>query len=122
MRLAGIDFTPVTVALGSLTAAVGCEFSVLLASAARRGDPRLRRAVTLAAAVSATGYAVLGLSRLAVVSQFGLLLAASVALAYGAAKLLVLIIPPDSVPPAALPAAAHPQPATTPRETAGAIP
>jgi predicted RND superfamily exporter protein len=122
MRLAGVDFTPVTVALGSLTAAVGCEFSVLLASAARRRDPRLRRAVGLAAAVSATGYAVLGLSRLAVVSQFGLLLAASVALAYGAATLLVRIIPPTPNPPAALPAAGHPEPETAPRETAGARP
>jgi hypothetical protein len=82
----------------------------------------LRRAVGLAAAVSATGYAVLGLSRLAVVSQFGLLLAASVALAYGAATLLVRIIPPTPNPPAALPAAGHPEPETAPRETAGARP
>ncbi|MCF7550724.1 RND transporter [Pseudonocardia sp. WMMC193] len=85
--LTGTGLTPVTVALGSLTAAVGCEFTVLLLDAARRGDRGLRRAVLLAAAACATGYAVLTLSQLTVVAQFGLLLALSVAVALGAALL-----------------------------------
>ncbi|MHA6793053.1 RND transporter [Pseudonocardia bannensis] len=85
----GIGLTPVTVALGSLTAAVGCEFTVLLAEAARRGDAGLRRAVLLAAAASATGYAVLMLSELTVVAEFGMLLMLSVGLAIGSAALVV---------------------------------
>jgi len=86
--------SPVTAALGSLTAAVGCEFTVVLAEAARRADAGLRRAVGLAAAASAVGYAVLGFSGLAVVSQFGVLLAGSVVLAYASARLLVWLLPP----------------------------
>lgn len=91
--LAGIALTPVTVALGSLTAAVGCEFTVVLAEAARRGDRGMRRAVVVAAAASATGYAVLALSALSVVQGFGALLAASVGLALLAAALVVWLSP-----------------------------
>ena len=90
------SLTPVTAALGSLTAAVGCEFTVVLAEAARRRDPGLRRAVGLAAAASAVGSATLGFSGLAVVSQFGVLLAAAVGLAYAAARLLVWLLPPTA--------------------------
>jgi hypothetical protein len=90
------SLTPVTAALGSLTAAVGCEFTAVLAEAARRRDPGLRRAVGLAAAASAVGYATLGFSGLAVVSQFGVLLAGAVGLAYGAARLLVWLLPPTA--------------------------
>jgi hypothetical protein len=85
----GTGLTPVTVALGSLTAAVGCEFAVLLAEATRRGDRGLGRAVFLAAAASATGYAVLMVSALTVVVQFGLLLTLSVVLAFGSAAFVV---------------------------------
>lgn len=87
--VAGIGLTPVTIAIGSLTAAVGCEFTVLAAEAARRNDRSLRRAVLLAAAASATGYAVLVFSRLSVVAQFGLLLAVSVGVAMGSAAFVV---------------------------------
>jgi len=87
--ISGIGLTPVTVAIGSLTAAVGCEFTVLSAEAARRGDRSLRRAVVLAAAASATGYAVLVLSQLSVVAEFGVLLALSVGVAYGSAVFVV---------------------------------
>ncbi|MBW0089261.1 MMPL family transporter [Pseudonocardia sp. KRD-184] len=87
--VAGIGLTPVTIAIGSLTAAVGCEFTVLAAEAARRGDRSLHRAVLLAAAASATGYAVLMFSQLSVVAQFGLLLAVSVGVAMGSAVFVV---------------------------------
>ena len=86
---AGIGLTPVTIAIGSLTAAVGCEFTVLAAEAARRNDRSLHRAVLLAAAASATGYAVLMFSKLSVVTQFGLLLAVSVGVAMGSAVFVV---------------------------------
>ncbi|MEU4377240.1 RND transporter [Pseudonocardia alni] len=87
----GIGLTPITVALGSLTAAVGCEFTVVLAESARRGDRRLRRSAVVAAAASATGYAVLAFSQLSIVSEFGVLLAGSVGLAYASAALVVHI-------------------------------
>ncbi|GAA3239466.1 hypothetical protein GCM10017691_40670 [Pseudonocardia petroleophila] len=87
--VAGIGLTPVTIAIGSLTAAVGCEFTVLAAEAARRNDRSLHRAVLLAAAASATGYAVLMFSKLSVVAQFGLLLAVSVGVAMGSAVFVV---------------------------------
>lgn len=76
-----VPLTPITVALGSLTAAVGCEFTVLLSEAIQRGDRVLRRSVRLAAATSAIGYLVLVASQLQAIRQFGLLLAGSVVLA-----------------------------------------
>jgi predicted RND superfamily exporter protein len=79
--LTGTALSPITVALGSLTAAVGCEFTVLLSEAARRRNPALRRAVLLVTATSVVGYAVLVVSRIAVVREFGVLLAGAVILA-----------------------------------------
>jgi uncharacterized protein len=79
--LTGTPLSPITVALGSLTAAVGCEFTVLLSEASRRHNPALRRAVLLVTATSVVGYAVLMISGIAVVREFGLLLAGAVLLA-----------------------------------------
>ncbi|MDT7643848.1 MAG: uncharacterized protein QOC75_848 [Pseudonocardiales bacterium] len=79
--LTGTPLSPITVALGSLTAAVGCEFTVLLSEASRRSNPALRRAVLLVTATSVVGYAVLMISGIAVVREFGLLLAGAVLLA-----------------------------------------
>jgi predicted RND superfamily exporter protein len=79
--LTGTPLSPITVALGSLTAAVGCEFTVLLTEAGRRRNPALRRAVLLVTLASALGYAVLGISGIAVVREFGVLLAGAVVLA-----------------------------------------
>jgi predicted RND superfamily exporter protein len=93
LSLTGVPLTPVTVALGSLTAAVGCEFAVLLTVARRRDDPSLRRSVFLAAGMSALGYAVLALSALSVIRQFGLVLATSVVLALFAAICVTSTVP-----------------------------
>jgi hypothetical protein len=79
--LTGTPLSPITVALGSLTAAVGCEFTVLLTEAGRRRNPALRRAVLLVTLASALGYAVLVVSSIAVVREFGVLLAGAVVLA-----------------------------------------
>lgn len=95
MWLLGASLTPITVGLGSLTAAVACEFAVLLAVAGRQRDVALRRSVALAASASATGYAVLALSKLSVIAEFGVLLAASVGLAYLAAALTVRLASND---------------------------
>jgi predicted RND superfamily exporter protein len=87
--LLGVPLSPVTTALGALTAAVGCEFTVLASEAARRGDRRLLRSVLLAATSSAAGYAVLAASGLAVIREFGILLAGSVLLALLSAAVVV---------------------------------
>lgn len=79
--LTGTPLSPITVALGSLTAAVGCEFTVLLTEAGRRRNPALRRAVLLVTTTSVLGYAVLVVSGIAVVREFGVLLAGAVLLA-----------------------------------------
>ncbi|KAA9165984.1 MMPL family transporter [Amycolatopsis acidicola] len=89
MHLAGVPLSPVTVGLGSLTAAVGCEFTVLLAESARRNSRTLRRSVGLAALTSAVGYTVLSFSGLTAIREFGLLLAGSVLLALAAAACVV---------------------------------
>jgi predicted RND superfamily exporter protein len=94
LRLTGTALNPVTVALGSLTAAVGCEFTVLMAESVRTRDISLRRAIALATLTSGVGYAVLGVSRLAVMREFGALLAVSVALSYAAARFVVWVWPP----------------------------
>jgi predicted RND superfamily exporter protein len=90
----GTALNPLTVALGSLTAAVGCEFTVLVTESVRRADMRLRRAVEMAMLTSGLGYAVLAVSDLAVMRQFGVLLAASVVLSYLMARLVVWAWPP----------------------------
>jgi predicted RND superfamily exporter protein len=90
--LSGIPLSPITVALGSLTAAVGCEFTVLLSESARRGGTALP--VLLAAATSAVGYLVLTASDLAVIRQFGVLLAGAVCLALAAAAVVVAVTRP----------------------------
>lgn len=94
----GVALTPMTAGLGSLTAAVACEFTVLLALAQRRGDRMLARAVDLAAAASATGYAVLAVSDLGLIRGFGGLLAVTVAVALGASRLLVRALLPAATP------------------------
>lgn len=97
----GTPLNPLTVALGSLTAAVGCEFTIMTCDAVRGRDPRLRTAVALAALTSGAGFAVLAFSQLAVIREFGLLLALSVVLSYAAARFVVLVAPPAAAPPPA---------------------
>jgi predicted RND superfamily exporter protein len=90
LRVTGTPLTPLTVSLGSLTSAVGGEFAVM-ALARRQAGAAPFSAVTVAAGTSIIGFAVLGLSRLAVLRQFGLVLAASVLLALLAARAVVAI-------------------------------
>jgi hypothetical protein len=110
----GTALSPLTVALGSLTAAVGCEFTVMVSQSARQADRSLRRAVALAAGTSAIGYAVLAVSPLALMREFGLLLAASVGLSYAAALFVVWVWPPTTPLPTVhdAPEPAPPAPAT----------
>lgn len=85
MQLTGTTLSPITVVFGSLTAAVACEFTVLLAEARRRRRPALRGTVLLAAGTSALGYAVLTASQLPAIREFGALLTGSTLIALGAA-------------------------------------
>lgn len=83
--LTAMPLTPLTVTLGSLTAAIGCEYTVLLAEASRRNDSVLRRSVMLTATTSAAGYVVLAFSSVSVIQQFGVLLPCSVGLSLASA-------------------------------------
>lgn len=96
MWLTGIALTPMTAGLGSLTAAVACEFTVMLAFAQRSGDGRLARAVDLAAAASGTGYLVLVVSDLGLIRGFGLLLGLTVAVSLVVSRLLVWALLPEA--------------------------
>lgn len=89
LELAGVALTPLTLALGSLTAAVGCEFSVVL----QQQVGSAWRSVLLAGGTSVAGYAALCASQLTVMRNFSLVLASSVAWAALAACLVALAFP-----------------------------
>ncbi|MBN9735649.1 MULTISPECIES: MMPL family transporter [unclassified Pseudonocardia] len=108
------SLSPLTVAIGSLTTATGCEFAVMLCDAHRRREPWLLRSVGLAAAAAALGYLTLVVSDLAVLRQFGLLLAASVFLSAVAAAVVVRVV----WPPGALAATRDPAPRRSERAEA----
>ena len=91
MDLLGIGLNPITAAVGSLAAAVACEFTVVLADARRNPGARRHRTVPLAAAASATGYGVLAVSGVTSIREFGLLLAVTVAVAALVAHLMVWV-------------------------------
>jgi hypothetical protein len=97
--LLGASLTPLTVALGSLTTVTACEFTVLLTDRSPRAARRLGRTVAVAALAAALGYLALTASGLAVIREFGLLLAFSVALSFLAAHAVVRLWPDrDGVP------------------------
>ena len=107
--LLGASLTPLTVALGSLTTVTACEFTVLLTDRSPRAARRLGRTVAVAALAAALGYLALTASGLAVIREFGLLLAFSVALSFLAAHAVVRMwpdrrpVPGDPSRPAAEP-------------------
>jgi predicted RND superfamily exporter protein len=89
LRVTGVDLTPLTVGLGSLTAAVGCEFTLFTLERRADGVPGSFRGAVAAATVAATGFASLSASRLDVLAGFGVVLAGSVLLALLAAAVVV---------------------------------
>lgn len=92
--------SPLTVAVGALSTATGCEFSIMLADARRRQRPWLLRSVALAAGAAVLGYSVLAFSELSILREFGLLLAASVLMSWSAAAAVIYVIaPPEPVAP-----------------------
>lgn len=86
---------PLTVAVGSLITATGCEFAVMLAGRSSV------RAVATTAMAGTVGYLVIGLSQLQVLRDFGLLLAAGVACSFLAALLVTRVLLPVGRPVAA---------------------
>ncbi|MDT7585746.1 MAG: uncharacterized protein QOE32_3296 [Pseudonocardiales bacterium] len=91
--LLGVDLSPLSVALGSLTTATACEFTVLLVYAGAAGARTLRRTVGVAALAASLGYLALVASKLSVIRDFGLLLAVTVGLSLLAAQLVVRVLP-----------------------------
>jgi hypothetical protein len=89
----GQPLNPLTVALGSLITVTGCEFTVLLVDAYQSGASRLRRVIALACVTSAIGYLALVPSRIALIRDFGIALAATVLFTYLAATAVVRLIP-----------------------------
>jgi uncharacterized protein len=98
--LAADALSPLTVAVGALSTATGCEFAIMLADATRRGHRWLVRSVALAAGAAALGYLVLAASDLAILREFGLLLAGSVVLScLGAVVVVRVLFPPAPIEP-----------------------
>ena len=93
LRLSGSSLTPLTCALGSLTAAVGCEFTVMLR---HRAFPW--RSVLVAGSTSTAGYLVLLGSELDVMRNFAVVLALSVVWAGLAAAVVALALPRRAEP------------------------
>jgi predicted exporter len=89
LRAAGVGLNPLTLGLGSLTAAVGAEFTVFARERQAAGLAQPWPGVIAATVTSAAGFATLAASRLDVLAEFGLVLAGSVLLALLAARLLV---------------------------------
>lgn len=93
----GQQLSPLTVALGCLTAAVGGEFTVLLAQAQRQRSTALRRSVRIAALASGAGFLVLLGSNLVIMRQFSVYIAGAVLFSYPAASAVVRLWPIKSV-------------------------
>lgn len=93
----GAALSPLTVAIGALVTATGCEFAVLLAEATRQDRPWLRRSVALAASAAVLGYSALAASEIAMLRQFGILLALGVVFSYVAAVVVNWALPIPSV-------------------------
>jgi len=107
LTASGSSISPLTAALGSLATVTAAEFAVLHATALRQSRPSVSRAVLAAGSAATIGYLSLLVSGLALLRQFGLLLAAVVLLSYAAARLLLWLAPPRATPTEAVPAAAR---------------
>jgi len=91
-KLTAGGLSPLTVGIGSLVTATGCEFAVML----RHGGGR--RLVMTAALAGVAGYLALAFSQLAVLRDFGLLLAGGVGCSVAAALLIdrLVAVPGDT--------------------------
>ncbi|SNR92282.1 hypothetical protein SAMN06265360_1343 [Haloechinothrix alba] len=104
-----VALTPLTMAVGSLTTAIACAYTVMLRQSAGTGSWRLRRTVAVAALSAALGYLALTASGVAVLREFGLVLAGAVALSFAAAHLVVWLTGPRASSPDSAPQADSPR-------------
>lgn len=88
-----VALTPLTIALGSLTTVIACEYTIVLADRGGAQAARLRRTVGVAATTAVVGYLVLVVSDVSVIRDFGVLLACAVVLAFVAAHLVDRLLP-----------------------------
>lgn len=91
--LLGLPLSPLTVGLGSLTTVTACEFTMMSGQGGGRRGLQAWRTVAVAAGAAALGYLALAASALAVIAEFGLLLAMSVGLSFLAAHLVWRLSP-----------------------------
>jgi hypothetical protein len=96
VMLLGVSLNPLTVALGSLTTATACEFTIMLIHRSRTAQVSRRRFTTVivAASAAALGYLALAGSQLTVIRELGVLLAAAVGLSLAAAYAVTTFLPP----------------------------
>jgi len=102
LAVLSVDLSPLTLAVGALITVTSCEFTVMLDGARRERRPWLGRSVTVAATAATVGYLCLAFSDLAVLRDFGLVLAAGVAASFLTARLAGVALPsaePDDVEP-----------------------
>jgi predicted RND superfamily exporter protein len=88
-----VPLTPLTLAIGSMTTATACEFTVMLAASREARGSSWYRTVVAAALAAGLGFAALSASDLDMVRQFGLVLAGTVALSFAAAQLVTKLLP-----------------------------
>lgn len=74
----GRSLSPLALSIGSLSVAVGGEFTLVLHDRLRRGVPSPWRPVLVAAATSIAGFAVLGMSSLAILRELAVVLTGAV--------------------------------------------
>lgn len=94
VHVTGASLNPLTIGLGSLTAAVGGEFAIM--AGVTRGE-RDWRSVTVAGITSIAGFLALLVSDLQALREFGLVLTSSVVLALLAARTVAVLVSPPSV-------------------------
>ncbi|MCW2616256.1 MAG: hypothetical protein JWN08_3250 [Frankiales bacterium] len=90
LAVTGAGVSPLTTSLGALVAAVGCEFT-LLGLSERSAGWSLPASVRIAAATGIAGFLALMASDLRVIQEFGLVLVASLVLAYLSSVLVVAV-------------------------------
>jgi hypothetical protein len=93
LRAGGVTLSPLAVAVGSVTTAIGGEFTFVAASWRRAQQRGAWSVVLRAACTSEVGFLVLAGSGIGMVRQFGLVLAGSIALALLAARVVMPALP-----------------------------
>src|SRR5581483_10308014 len=92
LRALDSALSPLTIAIGALVTVTSSEFVAMLAENRGGRLPGARIGVIAAAVAGTAGYAALGLSDVAVLKEFGLMLAAGVVCSFIAAQLVTTFV------------------------------